>query len=268
MPTLQPAGFEFRDAGLELQHAQVGDDDDRLVAGHGARVVVALDDVAGHRRARGSCRAALRGPGAARRRPAPGWPGPARAGRRPPCWRSRRRRGAGGAARPSRTGCGRGRVRSRRSTGRPRRRPTPALATLTVAVGGIGLRVDLAAVDGGHGLALAHRRADVDEHPFEGAGHARLEADARAGRQVAREFERGFDGAGLHLDGRDVHRPARRPAWRPRGAAALPPQADDDDEREAGGDARRTRRLAFMRRDSVGDGHGARGAPADGRARS
>src|SRR6185503_13801750 len=40
------SGLELRDAGLELQHAQVGDDGDRLVARarEAAGVVVALDD--------------------------------------------------------------------------------------------------------------------------------------------------------------------------------------------------------------------------------
>ena len=50
MPTLQPAGLELRHAGFELQHPQVGDDHDRVVARDGAGIVVALDDVAGDRR--------------------------------------------------------------------------------------------------------------------------------------------------------------------------------------------------------------------------
>ena len=40
----QPPGFELGHARFELHFAQVGDDDDRLVAGDRARVVIALDD--------------------------------------------------------------------------------------------------------------------------------------------------------------------------------------------------------------------------------
>ena len=70
----QPAGFQLRDAGLELHLPQVGDDDDRLVARNRARVVVALDDEAGDRRlsVASRCTSAR---GAARPRPARGSPG-------------------------------------------------------------------------------------------------------------------------------------------------------------------------------------------------
>ena len=59
-PSLSRPASSSGHAGFELQLANVGDDDDRQVAGNGARVVVALDDEAGDRRVAASCRAALR----------------------------------------------------------------------------------------------------------------------------------------------------------------------------------------------------------------
>ena len=45
----------------------------------------------------------------------------------------------------------------------------PGLGDVDAGRHGVGLRVDLAAVDGRDRLALAHRLADVDEHPLDGA---------------------------------------------------------------------------------------------------
>jgi hypothetical protein len=69
----------------------------------------------------------------------------------------------------------------------------------------IGLGIDLAAVDRGDGLSFVHGIADLDQNALERAREPRFHRHPCAGRQRARDLERGFDRAHRSRDDRYVH---------------------------------------------------------------
>ena len=244
-PHAHAAGFEFRDAGFELHLPHVGDHHDRQVAGNGAGVVVALHHVAGDRRGDGGV--ALHFARAPQRRVGLRQVGD--------------RKVALGDGRAARGLCAvktlarqralleqvRGAVVLENGVGERRFRGFEGgLADRHGGDGGVGLRVNLATVDGGNGLALRHGVADVDQHAFDGARQLRLDGDAAERGEGARDLERRLDGAGGRRHGRDIdHGRRRRHCFRRRfgggGGTA------------AGGDQRRAKNEGSNRDPEVGN---------------